>query len=69
MATKMGRYGARLFFYEDGTVQVYETVKSPTQARYVIDKHTSGKEKMRWVSPGDDRALVEAIRLAGHGDL
>ena len=59
--------GARIYFYTDGVTLVKQTVKSGNS--YVIDTDTNGRQRERHVNPGDDRALGEAVRLAGEGKL
>jgi hypothetical protein len=64
MTKKRSRYGARVFFFEDGVVLVKQTVKKGKPGRYVIDG-----DKERHVDPGHDRLLGEVVRLAGQGKL
>jgi len=65
--TKADKYGARVYFYPDGVVQVCQTVLR--NGRYVIDGRPGGKLKEKWVDPGDDSKLSAAVRLAGEGKL
>ena len=64
MAGKVKLYGARVYFFDDGVALVKQTVKNEGTGRYVIDR-----DRERHVDPGDDRALGEAVRLAGEGRL
>ena len=59
--------GARIYFYTDGVTLVKQTVKKGKD--YVIDRNLNGRQRERHVNPGDDRALGEAVRLAGEGQL
>lgn len=58
------KHGARVYYYEDGVILVKQTVQRVPSGAYVIDAH-----RERHVNPGDDAALVEAIRAAGQGEL
>ena len=63
------KYGARVYFYDDGVVLVKQTVKSAKTGEYVIDTGAKGQHNERHVDPGDDRLLGEVVRLAGRGKL
>ncbi len=62
-------HGARVYFYDDSVILVKQTVKSSKTGTYVIDTTADGSHKERHVDPGNDKALAEAIRLAGEGKL
>ena len=59
--------GARVYFYTDGVTLVKQTMKKGKS--YVIDTDSEGHHRETHVNPGDDRALGEAVRLAGEGKL
>jgi hypothetical protein len=64
--TGAGKYGARVYAYKDGVVQVKQTIKrgSDHTDRYVVDE-----QRERFVDPGDDAALGAAVRAATEGRL
>jgi hypothetical protein len=64
---KGDKYGARVYFYPDGVVQVCQTILR--NGRYVIDGLPGNKLKEKWVDPGDDVGLAAAVRAAGQGKL
>ena len=57
------KFGARVYLHDDGVLEVSQTILR--NGRYVID----AKSTERFVKPGDDRALGEAVRLACEGKL
>lgn len=59
--------GARVYFYEDGVTLVKQTIKK--DGKYIIDIDPTGNHRERHVDPDDDRALGEAVRLAGEDML
>jgi hypothetical protein len=61
-----GRYGARVYAYEDGVTLVKQTLKrgDGRNDRYVVDG-----QRERHVDPGDDAALGAAVRAATQGRL
>lgn len=61
-----GKYGARVYAYPDGVIQVKQTVKRGTGRSdpYVVDD-----QRERFVDPGDDAALGAAVRAATQGLL
>lgn len=61
------KFGARVYFHNDGVVQVCQTVLR--NGRYVIDAKPDGKLKEKWVNAGDDATLTLAVRSAGKGEL
>ena len=61
------KYGARVYFHNDGVVQVCQTVLR--NGRYVLDTKPDGKFHEKWVNPRDDNTLVAAVRAAGEGKL
>ena len=63
------RYGARVYFYDDGVTLVKQTIKREGVGRYVVDTDSDGKSKEKHVSPGNDTELGETVRLAGEGKL
>jgi len=64
------RHGARIEFHKDDVIQIIRTVKrGENPGRYVIDHDSSGRQKDKFVNPGDDQLLVEAILSAGRGEL
>ena len=64
---KAAKYGARVYFHNDGVVQVVQTVLR--NGRYVLDTKTDNKFHEKFINLGDDPTLVEAIRAAGEGTL
>ena len=69
MKAKVLPHGARVYFYDDGVVLVKQTMKCPRSGRYIIDSGPDRSQRERHVSPGNDLALAEAVRLAGQGKL
>lgn len=63
----MEKYGARVYFYPDGVVQIVQTIKK--DGRYVVDTTPSGDNRERHVNPGDNAELGSVLRLAGEGKL
>ena len=60
------KHGVRIGEHKDGVLQVQQTVRRETAQNdpYVIDQH-----RERFIKPGDDAALLAAIRAASDGQL
>ncbi len=65
--TTEGKYGARVYYYDDGVILVKQTVKRGST--YVIDVGPDGLQREAHVNKGDDERLTSVIRLAGEGGL
>ena len=61
------KYGARVYYYADGVIQVMQTVKKG--GRYVVAIDPARRPKSRFVNPGDDALLASVVRSAGLGEL
>jgi len=62
------KYGAQIYFYDD-VILVKQTKLNESKTRYVIDAGGLVNHNERRVDARDDKALLEAIRLAGQGKL
>ena len=63
----MTRHGAQVYDYGT-TIIVKQLVQRVEGGKYVID-HEGKRHREKHVRPGDDKALVEAVRAALDGRL
>ena len=64
-----GKYGARVYYFDDGTILVKQTRNNGYRTRHKIER-TAANRHLEWHVDGSDmKAVYQAIRDAGAGKL